>query len=55
MNTNKKNQSLSEMIIKAFECQQKGEHDEAIFILNKMIEIEPDNSDAHHYLGLSYM
>jgi len=55
MSINKKEQFLSEMLIESFECQQKGEYDKAISILNKMIEIEPANSDAHHYLGLSYM
>ena len=55
MNTNKKKHLLSEMITQVFECQQKGNYDEAILILNRMIEVEPENSDAHHYLGLSYM
>jgi tetratricopeptide (TPR) repeat protein len=39
----------------AFECQQKQQHDKSIAVLNQMIEIDPYNSDAHHYLGLSYM
>ncbi|MBF0452307.1 MAG: tetratricopeptide repeat protein [Candidatus Magnetomorum sp.] len=55
MSTGNEKKILSEMMGQAFIYQQKDQHESAIHILSEMIEIEPNNSDAHHYLGVSYL
>ncbi|KPA10845.1 hypothetical protein MHK_008949, partial [Candidatus Magnetomorum sp. HK-1] len=55
MSTTNKQELLAQLIEKAFSYQLKNQHDESIQIFQKMISIEPDNSDAHHFLGVSYM
>ncbi|KPA09001.1 hypothetical protein MHK_010795 [Candidatus Magnetomorum sp. HK-1] len=55
MSTTNKQKLLAQLIEKAFSYQIKDQHDEAIQIFQKMLNIDPDNSDAHHFLGVSYM
>ncbi|KPA10235.1 hypothetical protein MHK_009549 [Candidatus Magnetomorum sp. HK-1] len=55
MSSINKQEILAKLIEESFSYQQKHQHAKAIPVLKKMIEIEPDNSDAHHFLGVSYM
>jgi tetratricopeptide (TPR) repeat protein len=55
MPTRKYQDMLTGMIEKAFFLQRHNRHEEAIVLFQKIIEHEPTNSDAHHYLGVSYM
>ncbi|MBF0452306.1 MAG: tetratricopeptide repeat protein [Candidatus Magnetomorum sp.] len=48
-------EQMSDVLEQAFLLQQKNQHEEAIRLFQQIIEYDPEHSDAHHYIGLSYM